>query len=378
MTDEAEFERAMVKFLFQRIRAGKVKFTPDVPDTIKAIDAVRFDDKGEPLLETVTPPVRAAARLALAADFEEAATASSQALAEVLPNRVDVTDEILADIHSEEDLLPLAIELYREAGALAAVCAGAFVGYSPDDLKLPRGQAACAALLAKMAKYMSACAALADTHRFGEVAVALNRTILESGVNVMYFCSADDFDRAIERFILDGLAPDRDLYDLVKRNIAARGERLPIEGRMLEGIDRRCRESGTSIEKVEARRRDPDFKSRLRAIELEDHYVTLQRIPSAAVHGTWLDLLHHHLLVVEGGFRVRFESSVMDVRILLPVGIWSVRTATTYLDRFLRGVPGVDTLRERLQDVHSRLHRLDEAHELAVQRRPATPRKPTE
>lgn len=371
MSDEAEFERAMVKLLFRRIHEGKVKFTSDVPETIKAIEAVRFDEKGEPILESITPLVRAAASVALAADFEMASKDAAKQLADYLPERVEITDERLASIHDEDGLLPLALDLYREVGALVVVCAAAFVGYTPEDMRLPRGQAVCAALLAKMAKYMTACAALADTHRFGEVAVALNRTILECCVNVMYLCRADDFDQAIEHFVRAGLAPERDLYDLIKRHVAQRGHQLPMEDRMLEGIARRCRESGTTVENVEARQKGPDFKSRLRAIGLEDQYVTIQRIPSAAVHGTWLDLLHHHLVVVEDGFRVRFESSAMDVRVLLPVGLWAGWTATAYLDRFLDSVPGIAVLRARIDETLARVQKLDEAHEAAVQRRRA-------
>jgi len=44
------------------------------------------------------------------------------------------------------------------------------------------------------------------------------------------------------------------------------------------------------------------LRDRLKALDLEDLYVSLQRIPSHAVHGTWVDLALHHLEEKVGGF----------------------------------------------------------------------------
>src|SRR3989304_1834501 len=128
--------------------------------------------------------------------------------------------------------------------------------------------------------------------------------ILESSTNLRFRLLKDE-ERFYDQFVEMSLGPERELYDVIQNNIKARsGVHLPIEDRMLRSIDRVCRLSGVTIEDVPVRAGDwgGGFRERLRALGEEGAYVLLMRIPSHAVHGTWVDLLLHHVEEKGDGF----------------------------------------------------------------------------
>ena len=57
------------------------------------------------------------------------------------------------------------------------------------------------------------------------------------------------------------------------------------------------------------------LRNRLQALGLEDAYVSLQRIPSHAVHGTWVDLVLYHLESKSQGFAPDSKWRRTDARI---------------------------------------------------------------
>src|SRR2546426_8546917 len=68
---EKQFMILAVQLLFKRIKEGKIKLVAEnVPETLKALDAVRFDEAGNPIFETVTSPVRALANMVYASEVE--------------------------------------------------------------------------------------------------------------------------------------------------------------------------------------------------------------------------------------------------------------------------------------------------------------------
>jgi len=236
---------------------------------------------------------------------------------------------------------------------------------------LNRNRAIVAALLARVAKFMTAVLRLSSDGGFGEVALALNRSILESRTDIVYLCHDNSLER-FERYVKDGLAAERALYDRVVANVKKRGYSLPIEDRLLEGVSEIFRISGVRIEDVEPGRRSLDLASRLREIGREDEYLFVQKIPSVTVHGTWLDLLHHHLSEVEGGFRVRFEQTAADVRGLIPTGLLVLDALTAFCKRHLSAAPEIGLLEERIEDLGRRMRKVDESHEKWFQGRKAS------
>ena len=100
-------------------------------------------------------------------------------------------------------------------------------------------QAVCAGFLSRISKIMVSVAKLSSGEEHGEVVPILNRCILESSVDLQYLLKKND-DAVFERFVKVGLKSERELYDIIQKNITNRnGQELEIE-RDKPHVGRRC------------------------------------------------------------------------------------------------------------------------------------------
>jgi hypothetical protein len=60
--EEKEFIVFAVKRLFNKMDQGQLRFANTVPQTLEEVKAVRFDEAGDPIYESIGPLVRALAR----------------------------------------------------------------------------------------------------------------------------------------------------------------------------------------------------------------------------------------------------------------------------------------------------------------------------
>jgi hypothetical protein len=295
---------------------------------------------------------------------------------ELLGNPVAVDDAVLARAIDESTCSALAFELYKEATTVIVVAA--HLAGTTDGV-LPRNQAICVGLLVRIGKFMAAVMQLSAEDNRREVVLSLNRSILESAVNLRFLLtknSADMFDA----FVKATLGPERELYDVIQNNISARdGKRLPIEERMLGSIERVVRLSGMTIDKVSPKRQEwgGSLRDRLKAIGEETYYLFVQRIPSHAVHGSWVDLLLHHLDEKEDGFVPDSEWKGVDARLFNPIALLVLKAAGQYLKQSYGDAPQTEALRARIVDLGKRISRADAAHEQWMQNRTAEPAKDT-
>ena len=126
-------------------------------------------------------------------------------------------------------------------------------------------------------------------------------------------------------YIESSLGPERELYDEIQNNIVARGgEPLTIEIRMINSINNSCRASGKTIDQIDRRRAQwgVNLRERMKSLGKEDLYLSLQRIGSHPIHGTWIDLKLSHILEDgdTGRYRLRMKKRP-DARLLTPFGI---------------------------------------------------------
>jgi hypothetical protein len=365
---ERDFIVFAVKRLFDKIKRGQVHFANTVPQTLAEVKAVRFDENGEPIYESIGPLVRAMARGIVGHDLEREAEERirTSPVHSYLGEPVAVNDDILRECASKSSFSPLAFELYKETVTVLAVCSHAHTGQTPEDCVLPRNQAICAGLLVRIAKFMTAVASLVsqDSER-GDVVFALNRSITESATNLRFLVLKNE-DRFFDQFVRFSLAPERELYDLIQQNITERGgEILPIEERMLKSIEQVCRLSGVAITDVAPKMGDcgGGLRNRLIALGQGETYVAQQRGPSHAVHGTWVDLVQHHLTAVEGGFQPDPTWSRVDSRLMLPACVLVLAAAHAYVDAFFPPLPELEPLFKRMVDLEQRIRAVDRAHE---------------
>ena len=125
-----------------------------------------------------------------------------------------------------------------------------------------------------------------------------------------------------------------------------------------------CKASGVEITSVDSRFHDwgGGIRNRLIALGEEDLYVT-QRIGSHAVHGTWVDLLLHHLKETDGGFKVIAEHSPVDSRLMLPHCEKLLQAAKQYVEFFFPNMPELKPLLRRIEDLTERVEKVDRAAE---------------
>jgi hypothetical protein len=266
-----------------------------------------------------------------------------------------------------EKVNSVIFELYKEAVSVVNLAAHVLDEGATAEGGWPRNQAICAGLMIRIAKFMVVVAQLSAKDDRGEVVNALNRSIMESAINLEFLVRAKD-DRFFDQFVVSSLGPERELYDLIQDNVRSRGgEVWPIEYRMLASIDQTCGTAGVKIEDVKRKYGDwgGGMRERLKALRREAQYVSMQRIPSHAVHGTWVDLYKSHLGYDQQTNRFHPENtfSSVDARALAPIAIIVLEATHPYIERFFSEIPESRLVINRIDDLCQRTLGADAAHE---------------
>lgn len=277
----------------------------------------------------------------------------------VLGPEVEVTEEVIPDFASAERA---AFELYKETASLAFTTMSIHIGEDDPDAipQWPRGEAIRRGLLNRIGKFMTAVIQLTASSSRAEVISALSRCILESAVNLEYMCKVEEAD---QRYIASSLAPDAELYRLIDKNIEARGgEILQIEVRMKSSIERLLRASGMKLEEVDPNLRATNFRDKLKAIGKEDLYLSIGKISSHAIHGTWVDLFLNHLSwndPASDTFKPE-DWQDADARLLTP----TAHVVTTSIGSYIFWRYGEDgrPLLDRVDSLMDRLERFEHLH----------------
>ncbi|MCE2403977.1 MAG: hypothetical protein J4F43_02345 [Dehalococcoidia bacterium] len=284
-------------------------------------------------------------------------------LGNLVGSPVEVTDRVIEVCRTNDQFGALIYELYKEAGGLICVTSGAYFGQTAEAIEFDRNQAICAALLVRISKLMTSVVKLSADIEHGETVQALNRCIIESAVNLRYLLFKND-DAAYDKFVKSSLVAERELYDMIQGKIEARGgEQLAIEQGMLESIKDTCEQSGVVVGEVNSKARDVNFRDKLTALKYDwPAYTVLERIPSHAIHGDWVDLVKNHLLSKGDGFEPNYDRLNTDGELLSPIGIFVVEAAQDYLNKYF-DLADVKPLHERLASVQERLKRVESARQ---------------
>jgi hypothetical protein len=287
---------------------------------------------------------------------------------ESLGRPVPADDETLSRAIDESKCSALAVELYKEAATVIVVEAHLAVN---GDGVLLRNQAICVGLLVRVAKFMTAVMQLSAQDDRREVVLSLNRSILESAVNLRFLLAKNSPD-VFDSFVKAPLGPERELFDVIQANITARGgEQWPIEKRMLGSIERIVRLSGMTIDEISPKRQEwgGSLRDRMKAIGEDYNYLYVQRIPSHAVHGSWVDILLHHLDEQDGGFIPDSEWKGVDARLLNPIALLVLKAGGQYLEQFFGETTETAIIRTRIVDLAERISKADAAHEQWMRKR---------
>jgi hypothetical protein len=298
-------------------------------------------------------------------DPKQMTAGTSPALETMLLPRVDIQG--LVGETDLEKINEVGFELYKEVLSVVNLAAHLLDDSANAKGGWPRNQAICAGLMIRICKFMVVVTHLSAQGNRADVVHALNRSIMESAVNLEFLARTDD-NKYFEQFVKFSLGPERELYDTIQAKIGAReGEVWPIEERMLKSINDVCQVSGVRIEDVNRKYGDwgGGIRDRLKAIGKEEQYVVMQRIPSHAVHGTWVDLYKNHLEYDSKNnvFSPDPDFSLVDERLLGPVAIFVLEATKPYLERFFAAIPEHTVLLDRISDLQKRILEADALHE---------------
>jgi hypothetical protein len=137
-------------------------------------------------------------------DKNELIPGSVENLQEMFGPRVDTSG-----IKSETDvnkLDALIFELYKEAISVLAVVSHLLDESAAAKKGLPRSQAICSGLIVRCAKFMMTVARLSRKGDRAEVVLALNRSIMESAINLEFLVRMNE-EKYFNQFVEFSLGP---------------------------------------------------------------------------------------------------------------------------------------------------------------------------
>src|SRR5262245_4864704 len=278
-----------------------------------------------------------------------------------IAERVEVSEEALAEFTSEDDFNGIAVSLMIEYGSWVCIAAGLLPAATR---KWTRNQAIIGGLLVRSYKLTSALLDQTCQHR-RETTFVLGRLAYECMINVLYLVEHGT-EELFQAYVVDALRHERKLQDRITTNIAHRsGIVLPIEERMLRSIDKTFSVSGLKPEDVTKQAakpwKDVDLFQRADKVGLGDSYLGFFGGPSHHVHGSWFDLIEYHLNHDGDGFTPELAWHPPRPQVLLALCKVGIHTLQTYLQHFV-GDEAQGVL-EDLEDLGERIGLVDVAHE---------------
>ena len=274
---------------------------------------------------------------------------------ELLGPAIQVNDEVIQACQGKNQFGELSFALYREATLLVSVTSATFYKAIAEP-PMTRSQVVCMGLLSRISKLMASVLKLSSDVEHGETAQILDRCILESSIDLQYLLKKND-DAVFERFIKVGLKSERELYDIIQKNITNRnGQKLEIERDMLLSIARTCEDSGVKIEEINSRAGSwgGSYRDRMTEIGLEEGYPIFQGMTSQAVHGSWSDLIRNYLNKSDTGYEPKPDHTQTEGKLFGPTALFATNAAKAYIDRFF-DPREAEPLVHRLDDLQQRL-----------------------
>jgi hypothetical protein len=282
-----------------------------------------------------------------------------------------VVDEAkLAAAQSEDVFAEEAFEMNKELGQTATVIGGLLrTGSGGEPRPLDRNEAILAGLMVRCAKIQHGVLQSCNPPR-AELLNFFTRGLTESAINLRYLIEHGT-PGTFDAFVRYSLSTDKKQHEQIQAAIAERGGTvLPIEERMLAGIERSFAVAGVPMEQVgtDARGWSPEgIWGRFKALGRKDSY-PLFEIGSHYVHGNWHDLYAYHLNVGEdGGFEVAQAFGTIRPQVLTATIIILVDACLAYLGTF-EDCDDREVLADRATICSEKARQIDELHETFLAR----------
>jgi hypothetical protein len=269
---------------------------------------------------------------------------------------------------SEDDFNGLAVELLIEVGSFICVAGNLMPA---KTRRWDRNQAVLGGHLVRLYKLISALLDQIFQHR-REITFIIARLAFECIVNIRFLIKFDNA-ATYDSYVRYSLKQEKRLYERISKEIEGRrGEKLPIEERMLGSIDKAVKASGLSIEDLSPSRpkdwADKNLYERADAVGLGGTYIGTFGGPSSSIHGNWMDLLEFQLETHhdEGNFCPDFEWHNPRPQIGHTVAFLAVEATREYFAYVGEGP--IEFMEERFADLSNRIREAERAHEAFLNR----------
>ena len=284
--------------------------------------------------------------------------------------KTEVNVEKIKKFHSENQFMPLSLELFKEVGIITSILSCTYrLDSSNQPRKFNRNEAILGGLMVRINKLQIALLDQICQKRM-EIAHILFRCLSESIINLMYLLKRQN-DTLFDEFIEYSLREEKRLLNYINENIRSRGYELPIEKRMKESIKRAFDISGFSSKQVDETKWKPwgeKIYERAKNIGMEKEYLPIFGLPSHSVHGNWQDLITYHLHYKDGKFLADTNWGHPRPHILFVAALFSAEINKLYLDELIPDCLDKHKIIDLLNDLIERVRIAVALHEQYLQR----------
>ncbi|MDO8502748.1 MAG: DUF5677 domain-containing protein [Gemmatimonadaceae bacterium] len=276
--------------------------------------------------------------------------------------RVPVDAEAVRGFTREREHFHVAFNLLREVVQWAVLLGSAVTG-TVRDWTLE--EAVFGGQFVRLSKLLRAFLEQAKDNR-AELAWVSSRLITECVVNVSYLL-ANRSEDLLKSYLHQSLQHERDLLKTIRTNIKGRsGQELPIETRMIRSIERTFRNSEIRLDDLPDKKvhhwGGKTLRQKAEALGMLTVYQTAIAGSSRNVHGSWYDLLQHHLEVVPPGrFRPRFEETRVRPQLLYALAVLTLEAYDGYIQHL--GTSKTEGLHKRIVELDERVRLANDLHE---------------
>lgn len=261
----------------------------------------------------------------------------------------------------------LGVELFKEIALLIVPVASL---YKQDEKgnSIPFNQEQ-AAIVGNLVRYCKLCNCFLEqfTKKRLETSLIFFRCLAETYINLKYFLKFKD-QNTIRHYIKNSLRQEKDVLEILKRNVANKKGIEHIETRMMDSINRAFIASDFEEEDISSSSKwNEKVKARIKEIIHPDFYVLIYGNASHAVHGNWQDIIAFHLKKEQEGFLPDTDWTLPTLQIIFSATVLSCDLLHNYADEVLPDSDNKRTLITSVENIMTRAFHLDRQHELFIQ-----------
>jgi hypothetical protein len=279
-----------------------------------------------------------------------------------------VDDEKISSFTTHGDFNEIGVELFKEV-ALLIVPVAASYKQDEEGNSIPFDYEQ-AAVIGNLVRYCKLCNGFLEqfTKKRLETSLIFFRCLAETYINLKYFLKFKD-QNTIRHYIKNSLRQEKDLLEILKRNITDKQKVEHIEARMIDSINRSFRASDFEEDEISNSSKWNDkIKARIKEIIDPDFYVLIYGNASHSIHGNWQDIITFHLTKERDGFLPDTDWTYPTLQIIFSATVLSCDLLHTYAEEVLPDSENKKKLIASIEYIMTRAFKLDRQHELFIQR----------